>query len=66
MSAGFNLGVLMRALYGPETPREAAQARAAFIFVLQADALLVFDLIAVIDGEVTALAVPIGIAPTAT
>ena len=35
--AGFNLGVLMRALHGQGTPREAADARAAFIFVLRTD-----------------------------
>ena len=35
--AGFNLGVLMRALHGYGTPREAADARAAFIFVLQTE-----------------------------
>ena len=33
--AGFNLGVLMRALYGQGTPREAAEAAYALIFVLQ-------------------------------
>jgi len=38
--AGFNLGVLMRALYGQETPREAAEALYALIFVLQSDAAL--------------------------
>ncbi len=30
--AGFNLGVLMRALHGQGTPREAAEAHAAFMF----------------------------------
>ena len=62
--AGFNLGVLMRALHGQGTPREAAEARAAFIFVLQIDALLVFGLIAVIDAKPAALVVTIGLAPT--
>src|SRR5262249_39929220 len=33
--AGFNLGVLMRALHGRGTPREAAEALYALIFVLQ-------------------------------
>ena len=63
--AGFNLGVLMRALIGQGTPREAAEARAAFIFVLQTDAPLAFGLIAVIDGQLAALVVTIGPAPTA-
>ena len=44
--AGFNLGVLMRAPYGSGTPRQAAEARTAFIFVLQTDASLAFSLIA--------------------
>ena len=63
--AGFNLGVLMRALHGQGTPREAADARVAFIFVLQTDALLVFGLIAVIDAKPAALVVTISLAPTA-
>jgi transposase len=39
--AGFNLGVLTRALYGQGTPREAAEAVYALIFLLHADAALV-------------------------
>ena len=62
--AGFNLGVLMRALYGQGTPREAAEARVAFIFVLQTDALLVFGLIAVIDAKPAALVVTIALTQT--
>ena len=64
--AGFNRGVLMRALHGRGTPSEAADARAAFIFVLRTDALVVFGLIAVIDAEPAALVVAIALAPTAT
>jgi len=63
--AGFNLAALMRALIGQEAPREAAEARAAFIFLLRTDASLAFGLIAVIDGEPAALVVIIGPAPTA-
>ena len=63
--AGFNLSVLMRALHGQGTPREAAEARVAFIFVLQTDALLVFGLIAIIDAKPAALVVTIAITPTA-
>ena len=63
--AGFNLGVLMRALHGQGTPREAADARVAFMFVLRTDALLVFGLIAVIDAKPAALVVTISLAPTA-
>ena len=64
--AGFNLGILMRALHGQGTPREAAEARAAFIFVLRTDALVVFGLIALIDAEPAALVVAIALAPTET
>ena len=56
----------MRALHGQGTPREAAAARAAFIFVLRTDALVVFGLIAVIDAKPAALVVAIALAPTAT
>ena len=49
--AGFNLGVLMRALHGQGTPREAAEAAYAFIFVVRTDAALAFGLIAVVNGE---------------
>ncbi len=55
--AGFNLGVLMRALHGQGTPREAAEAAYAFIFVLRTDADLAFGLIAVVNGEFAALVV---------
>ena len=55
--AGFNLGVLMRALYGQGTPREAAEAAMAFIFVLRTDAAIAFGLIAFIEGEFVALVV---------
>src|SRR5271155_5286894 len=55
--AGFNLGVLMRALYGQGTPREAAEAESALIFVLQSDAALAFGLIAAIDGELAPIVI---------
>ena len=64
--AGFNLGVLMRALHGQGTPREAAEAAIAFIFVLRTDATLAFGLIAVFDGEFVALVVVIAAAPTSS
>jgi hypothetical protein len=63
--AGFNLGVLMRALYGQGTPREAAEAANAFGFVLQTDIALAFGLVAIINGEVTVLIV-IAPPPTST
>jgi len=55
--AGFNLGVLMRALYGQGTPKEAADALNAFVFVVRTDAALTFALFAVVDGEFAALVV---------
>src|SRR5580693_10505393 len=57
--AGFNLGLLMRALYGKGTPREAAEARHAIVLVLRTDTALTFALIAVIDGEPAALVIAI-------
>jgi transposase len=63
--AGFNLGVLMRALHGQGTPREAAEAAYAFAFVVQTDAALAFGLIAVANDKIAALVV-ITIAPTSS
>ena len=40
----------MRALYGQGTPKEAAEANRAFVFVFRTDTALTFALIAVIDG----------------
>jgi transposase len=58
--AGFNLGLLMRALYGKGTPNEAAEVRKAIVLVLRTDAALTFALIAVIDGKPAALLIAIG------
>ena len=53
--AGFNLGVLMRALHGQGTPREAAETLYALIIVLRTEAALVFALTApLLDGELAA------------
>ncbi len=52
--AGFNLGVLMRAMFGQGTPREAAEALRAFIFVVRTEAGVAFGLIAVVDGQFAA------------
>ena len=57
MSLKFNLGVLMRALYGQGTPREAAEAANAIIFVIRTEAMLAFGLIAAANGEFAALVV---------
>src|SRR3954447_10289105 len=53
--AGFNLGVLMRAMFGQGTPREAAEALWAFIFVVQIDAGVGFGLIVVASGQLAAI-----------
>ena len=55
--AGFNLGVLMRALYGQGTSREAAETLYAPIIVLRTEAALVFALIATVDGELAAIVI---------
>ncbi len=62
--AGFNLGVLMRALHGQGTPKEAAEAAYLLIFVVQTEAAMVLALVALVDGECTAIVV-IAAAPTA-
>ena len=64
--AGFNLGVLMRALHGRGTPREAAEATCAFFFALQTHAALAFGLIAVVDGQFAAFLVLIAPVPTSS
>jgi transposase len=63
--AGFNLGLLMRALHGQGTPREAAEAVYALIFVVQIDAVTVLELILLADGEAAAIVIIIAAAPTA-
>jgi hypothetical protein len=45
--AGFNLGILMRALFGRGTPKEAA---GALLFVVPSDVALALAILAVIDG----------------
>ncbi|MEP9356136.1 transposase [Xanthobacter sp. KR7-65] len=48
--AGFNIGILMRALLGHGTPREVASAKNAFLFVIQTDVALAIVISAEIDG----------------
>jgi hypothetical protein len=62
--AGFNLGVLMRALHGTGTPKEAAEGAYVLIFVVQTEAAMVLALVALIDGECTAIVI-IAVAPIA-
>jgi transposase len=49
--AGFNLGILMRALFGCGTPREAAGISQAFLFVVQSDSALLLAFVAQSAGE---------------
>lgn len=49
--AGFNLGILMRALFGCGTPREAASGSQAFLFVVQTENTLLFAFIGQAAGQ---------------
>jgi transposase len=55
--AGFNLGILMRAMFGKGTPREAASARSVVLFVIQTDSALAIAVISAIDGETAMLVI---------
>jgi hypothetical protein len=41
--AGFNLGILMRALFGCGTPREAASALSTLLFVIQTEGMMAIE-----------------------
>ncbi|MBM3550141.1 MAG: transposase [Alphaproteobacteria bacterium] len=53
--AGFNLGILMRALFGCGTPREAASATSAVLFVIQTEGMMAIVMIAMVNGEIAML-----------
>lgn len=56
--AGFNLGVLVRALMGQGTPKRLADAaRKAFLFVIRTDCAMAIVIIADIGGAPAMLAV---------
>ncbi len=55
--AGFNLGVLTRALLGGGTPREAANTKNALLFVIQTDVAVAIIIITQIDREMALLAI---------
>ena len=57
--AGFNLGILMRALFGKGTPREAASANNALLFVIQSDVALAIAIMAEIDGKAAMLVITV-------
>jgi transposase len=62
--AGYNLGVLMRALFGAGTPREAAGAWNAFVFVIQAAQAIVVVVVAACDAQIAALVIAVAPDPT--
>ena len=49
--AGFNLGILMRALFGCGTPREAASAAPVVLFFVQTEIMLLFAFVARAGNE---------------
>jgi transposase len=57
--AGYNLGVLMRALFGAGTPKETAAIKAAFLFVIQAAKAITVVIVAASDADVEALIISV-------
>jgi transposase len=57
--AGHNLGILMRALFGAGTPKEAAVIRTAFLFVIQTTEPITVVIVAVFDADVAALIIAV-------
>jgi transposase len=55
--AGFNLDILMRALFGQGSPREVASARSALLFFVQSGSTLAIAVISVIDDETPTLVI---------
>jgi transposase len=53
--AGFNLGLLMRAIHGAGTPKEACSEKNALIFAWRAGDVLLIAIVAVIHGEIAAI-----------
>jgi hypothetical protein len=53
--AGFNLGLLMRAIHGAGTPKEASAEKNALIFRIHAGDVLLIAIVAVIHGEIAAI-----------
>ncbi len=55
--AGYNLGILMRALFGAGTPKEAAAIANAFVFIIYVQDTTAIVLFAVFDAEVAVLVI---------
>ena len=53
--AGYNLGILMRALFGCGTPKEAASANSALLLVLQTEGMMAIVMTATVDDEIAML-----------
>ena len=60
--AGVNIGVLMRALNGWRTPKEAAKSN-TFVFGIRAEAVLIFGLGYLSGGEIVAAPVLVACGP---
>ena len=58
-TAGYNLGLLMRALFGAGTPREAAAIQNAVLFVIQGADTIAFVLVTAFNTEIATLVVAI-------
>ena len=57
--AGFNLGILIRALFGYGTPKEAAVTGSAFLFAIQTDFGLTAAIVANIEGTPAMLVIAV-------
>ena len=57
--AGYNLGVLMRALFGAGTPKELRLSGPAFLFVIQTAEAITVVIVAVFDADVAALIIAV-------
>jgi transposase len=57
--AGYNLGILMRALFGAGTPKQIAAMKAAFLFVIQAAEAITVVMVAASDMDVEALIISV-------
>ncbi len=59
--AGFNLGILMRALFGCGTPRQAANLSSALLFVIQADVALAVAIVTLSEEKAAILVITLAI-----
>jgi hypothetical protein len=57
--SSYNLGILMRALFRAETPKEAAVIRTAFLFVIQTAEAITVVIVAMFGADVAALIITV-------